>query len=218
MLGHERMTFRRCHIFPQFLCRKWSRRENVAPRPPNRSEQPSCRIGDCVRHWHPPCIIVGCSNNYPPILDQYKRYPSGVHARLSRVRLHRDLFYAVLFRSGVATPPYGTPNHQKKFTILPEILPSTIPSLSSMSTSPTPSTQDNSLSNAPVDPTSALIALMTQQPHKNASMMAQLQHQPSLPLVAPTHINTTYKIQRPPFNKWDGTPTTKPVFPTQVAT
>ena len=105
------------------------------------------------------------------------------------------------------------------YTRIPETAPSTIMSFLSMSTLPTPSTQaDNSPSNAPVDPTTELIALMTQKLQKNTAMNSQLQRQPYPPQVAPTQLNQYYKIQHPPFTKWDETPTTKSLFLTQVAT
>ena len=95
-------------------------------------------------------------------------------------------------------------------TIPPRLLetaPSTIPSLSLMSTSPTPSTQvDNSPSNMPVDPMEDLIALMTQQLYKKNVMMAQLQRQQSSPQVATTQMNMSCKIQCPPLSNVMGRP------------
>ena len=40
----------------------------------------------------------------------------------------------------------------------------------------------------------------------------------SPPLVQTTPIVSSYKIQRPCFSKWDGAPTTKPLFPAKLLT
>ena len=67
----------------------------------------------------------------------------------------------------------------------------TIPSLyspiSALPTSATPPT-NNSPSNDHVKPTTAIIVLVHQTIHQNATMMAHLQTQPSPPLVQPTLI------------------------------
>ena len=82
--------------------------------------------------------------------------------------------------------------------------PLPIPSRSSlMSTSPTSENppSHNSLSNAPIDPTSALIALMHQIIQKNVTLMAQFQTHTSHPSFQHTPIALTYKPQRPLFPK-----------------
>ena len=89
-----------------------------------------------------------------------------------------------------------------------------------MSTSPTPATptSHNSLSNAHVEPSKALIAFMNQTLQKNATMMAHMQIRPS-PLPAQQPLTSPqYKPQCPPFTKWDRTPPITPIFPAQVAT
>ena len=68
---------------------------------------------------------------------------------------------------------------------------------------------------APVDHTTALIRLMTQHMHQNVTLMAKIHCQASL-TVPKTPYSQTYKIQCPPFPKWYGVPTTKPLLLAQV--
>ena len=117
--GNSGRPFDVAAYFPWFLWRKRSRHDDVAPRSPEYSERPSWWTGNHIWHRHPPCLVAGRSGNCPPILDHGKSYPSGVHAILSIVRLKCALFYAVLYWSGVATPPSRDPNHQHDFPKTP---------------------------------------------------------------------------------------------------
>ena len=113
----------------------------------------------------------------------------------------------------------GIPITNNIYPILQVMAPSMILSFLLMYTFTPPSTQaDNSPSNATVDPTTALTALMTYQLQKNTAMMAQLQRQSCLPLVATTNMTPFYKIHCPPFTKWYRTTTMKPLFLAQVVT
>ena len=103
---------------------------------------------------------------------------------------------------------------------LTETSPSTIPSLSLMSTLPSPLTSPtNTLRlNSPANPTTALLALMHQMLQQNATTMTHFQEKYYSPSIPTTPIAPSYKIKCPPFPKWDGTPTTKPLFLAQFAT
>ena len=63
-----------------------------------------------------------------------------------------------------------------------------------------------------------IIALMHWTLQQNATLMAHMQTQPSPPLVQQTLTAPTYKPQRPPFPKWDGTPQTTHLFLAQFST
>ena len=87
-----------------------------------------------------------------------------------------------------------------------------------MSTSPTPETppSHNSLSNAPVKPTTALIAMIQQTLQQNGTLIVHLQNQPSPTSVQQTPIAPTYKPQRLLFPKCYRTPPTTCLFFTNV--
>ena len=90
-------------------------------------------------------------------------------------------------------------------------------SLMSTSLAPITSTAHGSPPNI-VDPTVQLIALMQQLLQQNATMLAQINsrsspHQPQTKWLA-----YQFKLQRPPFPKWDGTLPTTPLLLAQIET
>ena len=89
-----------------------------------------------------------------------------------------------------------------------------------MSTSLTPATPPihNPPSNAPVDPTMALIALMHQKLQKNSTMMGHMKTRTSLSSTQQTPTGMQYKPQPPPFPKWDRTPPTTLLLLAQILT
>ena len=97
----------------------------------------------------------------------------------------------------------------------------TFPSLSSsMSTSPAPTTPPthNSPSNQIVDPTTALIALMHQSLHQNATMIAQLNYCPSLQPAQQPSPSYQFKPQRPPLQNGTVYHQRPPLFLSKIVT
>ena len=103
------------------------------------------------------------------------------------------LYFTPFSTKGVWTRLYpDQPITNMIFARLTATDPLPIPlSSSPMSTSPTPETSPshNSPSNAPVNPTAALIALMHQTLQQNATLMAHLQTSPSPPSFQQTSIS-----------------------------
>ena len=59
---------------------------------------------------------------------------------------------------------------------------------------------------------------MQQSLQKNTTMIEQLNYHLSPHPPQPQSLSYQFKTQHPPFQKWDGTPTTTPLFLAQIAT
>ena len=128
-----------------------------------------------------------------------------------------DIFYFTPFSSKAAwislNPRQAITNkisQQHTEAEPPNITPHSLMSMTSL-----PLTHPNPPQIEPFDQTTALVNFMTQQMHQNLALMAQLQRQASLTVPQMT-FTQNLKIQRPPFPKWEGMPTTKPLFLAQV--
>ena len=141
-------------------------------------------------------ILHLSSSGSPTITFQYWITTRSIFRTFTQDRLeagYNVLYFTPFSIKAVWTRLYpDQPITNMIFARLTATDPLPIPLSSSlMSTSPTPETppSHNSPSNAPVNPTAALIALMHQTLQQNATLMAHLQTSPSPPSFQQTSIS-----------------------------